>query len=199
MVILAAGTSSRMGKMKQLLPWGGRTLLGHVIEQSIAAGFKKIIVILGANEEHIRTALADYPVQYLVNTQWEKGMGYSVAMGASYLLSQDDLNCEGVLIGLGDQPFIDVPYYRKMLAAYTPKKHQIIATSYDEHQGVPALFDLHYLKELSSLKGAGGAAQLIRQNKENVTTVSAASKTADIDTEEQYIHLHKVFLQKNIS
>ncbi|WP_340063169.1 nucleotidyltransferase family protein [Ascidiimonas aurantiaca] len=196
MVILAAGKSSRMGRPKQLLPWGNRTLLGHVIQQSITTGFQKTIVVLGAYEKHIRSTLANYPVQYLFNKKWEEGMGSSIALGASYLLSKDHLNYQGVLISLGDQPFVDISYYKKMLATYTKGKCQIIATSYGHKSGVPALFDPYYLKGLSNLKGPEGAAQLISQNKENVLSLPADFKTTDIDTEEQYMKLHKIFLQQ---
>ena len=49
-VILAAGRSARMGRPKLLLPWGGTSVLGHLIEQWEALGAKQIAVVCAAGE-----------------------------------------------------------------------------------------------------------------------------------------------------
>ena len=49
-VILAAGRSARMGRPKLLLPWGGTSVLGHLIRQWEALGAKQIAVVCAPDE-----------------------------------------------------------------------------------------------------------------------------------------------------
>ncbi len=47
-VVLAAGAATRMGKLKQLLPYRGRTLIQHAVDQALQAGFDPVVVVVGA-------------------------------------------------------------------------------------------------------------------------------------------------------
>ena len=53
-LVLAAGSSERLGQPKQLLPYGGGTLLGHVLDTARACDFDQLLCVLGADEEGIR-------------------------------------------------------------------------------------------------------------------------------------------------
>ncbi|MCF8109073.1 MAG: NTP transferase domain-containing protein, partial [Desulfohalobiaceae bacterium] len=53
-IVLAGGQSSRMGRVKQLLPWQGTTLLGAVLEQARRSCLDELIVVLGAASDRIQ-------------------------------------------------------------------------------------------------------------------------------------------------
>ena len=80
-VILAAGSSSRMGQPKQLLVWKGETLIRTIIAKVQAAGINTIYVVLGANADKVAANIADLPVQLIENPEWASGMGSSVVAG----------------------------------------------------------------------------------------------------------------------
>ena len=57
-LLLAAGTSSRMGKAKQLLDWRGQPLVRHVAQQALASALDSMIVVVGHEADTVRAALA---------------------------------------------------------------------------------------------------------------------------------------------
>ena len=69
----------RMGRLKQLLPYSGKPLVGTAIEQAMGAGFHPLIVVIGANASEMRSAIAAQPVEIVENRDWEAGMGASIA------------------------------------------------------------------------------------------------------------------------
>src|SRR5690242_9533398 len=80
-LVLAAGAATRMGSLKQLMPFGRGTLLTHAIEQAQQAAFAPVIVVLGAHADRIRAALSQFDVEIVHNPDWETGMGSSVRAG----------------------------------------------------------------------------------------------------------------------
>ena len=66
-VVLAAGASWRFGRPKQLLPYGGRTLLRYVVEQAVAASVGPVVVVLGAYAAQIGQGLTGAPVRIVLN------------------------------------------------------------------------------------------------------------------------------------
>ncbi|PKP39963.1 MAG: hypothetical protein CVT96_11180, partial [Bacteroidetes bacterium HGW-Bacteroidetes-13] len=78
-VILAAGEAKRMGKTKQLLPWGKHTLIEHAIEQHLKSKVSEVYVVLGADAENIKNTIEKLPIQLLENPDWQLGLGSSIA------------------------------------------------------------------------------------------------------------------------
>jgi molybdenum cofactor cytidylyltransferase len=102
-IILAAGSSSRMGTAKQNLNFKARTLLQTVIETAMASKCQTVAVVLGANAELIAPTIKNEPVHILINKNWSAGMGTSISYGLSQLLNlQPELI--SVLFMLTDQP-----------------------------------------------------------------------------------------------
>ena len=57
-IILAAGSSSRMGRSKQLLPWGGVSLIRRAASSAIEAGCSPVVVVVGSGADEVRAELA---------------------------------------------------------------------------------------------------------------------------------------------
>ncbi len=80
-VILAAGSSRRMGTQKLLLPFGESTMIETVIENVLSSSIEHVMVVLGANQEKIQDTIGSLPVQFCHNKEHEKGMLSSVICG----------------------------------------------------------------------------------------------------------------------
>ena len=56
-LVLAAGGSRRLGRPKQLLPFGESTLLGHTVATARECGFGQLIVAIGGAAAEVRTTV----------------------------------------------------------------------------------------------------------------------------------------------
>ena len=184
-VILAAGESSRMKQAKQLLPWGKTTLLGKAIKEALQSNSEKVYVVLGAKATTIQMQFKSTDVNWILNKNWKKGMGSSISCAINYLL-QSNMNYDGILIMLCDQPLIDADYINKMIATFKRSNKGIVATVYEHSNGVPVLFDKKFLEDLSNLEGNIGAKEIITANSNGVIAINPYGKEKDLDTLEEY-------------
>jgi len=115
-VILAAGASSRMGRPKLLLPWGGITVIGHLLRQWQTLGARRIAVVCAV----ANTALTDEldqlgfpPANRVFNPQPERGMFSSIQCAANWSARQPDIT--HLAITLGDQPQVRLETLRRLI------------------------------------------------------------------------------------
>lgn len=191
-LLLAAGASARMGQPKQLLHWGGVTLIEYQIKLRLQTQ-QDVFVVLGAHSEEILTVIRKLPVTVLINKKWAEGIGGSIAYGIRTLIEKEP-GPDGVLISLLDQPLVPISHLEKMLVLFNPGNGQIIASgSSSGWSGVPVLFDKLYFKELEKLTGDEGARKIIQQHPGVVEYIDCGSLLEDIDTHEAYQDLLKRF------
>jgi len=184
-LIMAAGSSSRMGTPKQLLSWRNTTLIENAIINVLQLKISKPIVVLGANSEQITPKIETYPIKIIHNPNWNSGLGNSIAFGVNYI--QNNYKVDGVLIILADQPLIDTSYLKGMIISYEAGKNQSIATQYHNGKlGVPALFDKYYFEELSAIDGDKGAKSILEKYSDQVITTQFETNIFDVDTKEDY-------------
>lgn len=187
-LLLAAGTARRMGRPKQLLPWGGVTLIEHQLATLRRAGLE-VTVILGAYAERIDPILAPHDVPSYPFSDWQRGMGASIAFGMEQLM-QSEKEIAGVLVCLVDQPLVKAAHFTALLDRFRPGTKQIIASRDTEgNTGPPVLFDAHYFPELLKLDGELGAKPVVKRHRERVEWVDCATSLADVDTPEAYARL----------
>jgi molybdenum cofactor cytidylyltransferase len=189
-IILAAGSSSRLGKAKQNLIYKGQTLLQRAIETANATVCRHIIVVLGANEEVIAQTIQNQDVNIIINTNWQEGMASSIRIGIMKL-QQIAPKATSVILMLCDQPFVDTHLLNLLIL--TKPQTGIIACSYNDTIGPPALFDERYFPELLSLKGQEGAKKLLLKYADAVITIPFAEGMIDIDTVEDFEKLNGPF------
>lgn len=191
-ILLAAGTSKRMGCAKQLLPWNRSTLIEHQIVTLLKSN-QPVYVILGAYSEAIHTIIESYPVEIVICHDWELGMGNSLAYGLKQI-SQKSQKWGGFLISLVDQPLVNELHFQQIRDAFKYGNKQIIASESDKGWvGVPVLFDAFYLEELLLLKGEEGAKKLIHKHKDCLTLIQGADLLVDMDTPQMYQNLSQKF------
>lgn len=184
-LILAAGSSSRMGSPKQLLPWKKTTLIGHSVEQALALQQKSVYVVLGANYKLIYNKIRHFPVTVIHNTNWQSGIGSSISFGIKNII-QNNAYYDAVLILLTDQPLIDNQHLDRLITKYKTNTNLFVATGLKSRAGVPAIIPSSHFNQLLDLKEDFGARYILKQNKNKVVVVSAFDKGADIDTQKEY-------------
>ena len=162
-IILAAGSASRMGSLKQLLPYGNGTLLTHSIQQAQQAGFDRIIVVVGAESERVRSSLSGQPVEIAFNENWEVGMGSSIAAGMQrFRTAEPLLPVLGIL--LADQPAVSAAHLLAMREQLESTARAAVAAQYANRLGVPALFREELYALLAALPPESGAKYLLRDS-----------------------------------
>lgn len=193
-LLLAAGSSSRMGTSKALLAWNQEPLIVSRIQALKATG-QNVYVVLGASSDTIAPFVKNREVCICTNPQWEEGMSTSIAFGVKSIRSQEQW-VDGILITTIDQPLVDTSYLNAILALYQKGQQQIIVSESDKGwHGVPALFDRHYLEALSQLKGDTGAKEIVQTHPQKVGVISGGEKLVDMDTPEMYERLKKLTRQ----
>ena len=191
-ILLAAGSSSRMGRPKQLLPWGKQTLIEHQILTLLQTG-NPVNVVLGAHSKSVIPVIKNMGSFIFHNPDWEQGMGSSIASGIVQL-SKKFPAAEGVLITLLDQPLVTAGHLKKILQAFQPGKRQIIVSqTASGWKGVPVLFDKFYFEELKKLRGENGAKTVVQKHMEQVTGVYCDDIPEDMDTPESYRKMWEAF------
>jgi molybdenum cofactor cytidylyltransferase len=185
-ILLAAGSSSRMGKSKQLISIQGETLLEKSVKTALHSKGKNIIVVLGANEAQHRGVIEDLPVSIVYNPHWQNGMGSSIKSG----LKRITIKSEALIIMVCDQPLLTSSHLDTLIDHYKSTRTPIVASSYSGVIGVPALFDKSLFARLSLLEDSQGAKKIIESGKEFTDSVNFPEGSIDLDTPED---LHQFF------
>lgn len=186
LIILAAGASSRLGTPKQNLIYQGQTLLQRAIHTALtSACCEKIVVVLGANEGMIRPNISDHQVHITYNPNWQEGIASSIRLGITELQKLEP-NITAAILMLCDQPFVDPLLIYQLTERKAENNNGIIACTYKDTLGVPALFDASYFPQLLMLQGKEGAKKLIKAFAHDVLPVAFPLGAIDIDTMDDY-------------
>lgn len=149
-LILAAGKSERMGTLKLLLPWRGRTILAEVVSQVLESGVDQALVVFGhaaAEQQMALSDITDDRLQVVLNPQYELGMLSSVQAGLRRLSPM----VEAVLLSLGDQPRLPATVYRRVMERYIDSGLGILIPSYRGKRGHPIVIHARFVPYLLNL------------------------------------------------
>jgi molybdenum cofactor cytidylyltransferase len=189
-VILAAGSSSRMGSSKQLLEVNRKPLLLIAVEAALQTQVSPIVVVLGANEKAHRKIIENLPIHIYFNELWPKGMGNSLKKGLTHLLAIEP-SLDAVITMLCDQPLIGSQDLKLLIEKFRETKAKIVASFYNDTAGVPALFDKFHFSDLCQVDDGQGAKKIIQQYLASCLLVRLPHAAVDLDTPEDY----KSFIQ----
>ena len=169
-IVLAAGASTRLGRPKQLEPFGDTTLLRHTIDTARRA-VDHVVVVTGAAD--VADAVpADPRVTTAHNPDWATGMGSSLRVGVAALPP----DVAGVLVLTCDMPHVTADHLAALRTAATNRP---AAADHAGRPGVPAAFPATWLPRLAALPPGAGAAKLLRSCPD-VTLIDVP--TFDVDT-----------------
>lgn len=173
-----------MGRPKQLLPFHDKNLLLHSIQVAIETGAKPVVLVLGAYADVLQGGITQH-VEVMINKEWEEGMASSIRKGIEKLQSVSPL-CEQVIFMVCDQPFVTASILQKLVFKKQETGKPIVASSYGNSLGIPALFDKTMFSALSELQGETGAKKLIKEHAGLVASIDFPLGNTDIDTMADY-------------
>jgi len=184
LILLAAGTSQRMGRPKQLLPVDGKPLVRHMAEVALAAQVSPVLVVLGAHAAEIAPCLGGLAVQVVTNERWAEGMGASVRAGM-HALAAGRPTVQAVIVALADQPDFSADHLGRMIGAFRATGRTIVASAAGGVLRPPVLFAAAWFPRLLTLEGDTGARSLLQENPADITSVPLGAP-ADLDTPADY-------------
>lgn len=183
-MILAAGESKRMGKLKLLLPFGEKTIIETIIDKIFHSEVEKVLVVLGSNGEKIEEKIKNLPLKIVYNPDFRSGMLSSVQKGFRTLPE----DTEAVLVVLGDQPSISSATIDKIINAYKKTGKGIVLPVYNNERGHPVLIDTKYQDEVQNLSPDIGLRGTVYNHPEDILEVEVDTPGVlqDIDDMEDY-------------
>ncbi|WP_295211874.1 nucleotidyltransferase family protein [uncultured Chryseobacterium sp.] len=181
-IILAAGSSSRLGEPKQVLNYKGKTLLRHTADEALLIT-EKVVVVTGEENPQITEQITG--LHHVRNENWSEGMASSLKVGLKETLQRFP-ETEQLIFTVCDQPFITSSVFKALIEKKNTSPKGIIASAYAETLGVPVLFSSSYIQELLTLKGQEGARKLILHYLDDTDSIPFEQGRWDIDTPEDY-------------
>lgn len=182
-ILLAAGSSSRLGQSKQLVEVDGVPLLLKSTLAALDAKYLHVVVVLGAHADIHKKIITHLPVEILTHAEWEKGMGSSLKKGLRHIItSRPETNA--VVVMVCDQPFITSAHLVALRDTHKKDHYQIVASQYENTIGVPALFDRTLFSSMLEIKDSQGAKVIIERQATSISTIDWTEGRFDIDTPE---------------
>jgi molybdenum cofactor cytidylyltransferase len=186
-IILAAGISSRIGEIKQLLAFRETTVLGQVLENVGRSRLDEVVVVLGHGAEEIRKAVNVDRAKLVVNEFYEQGQSTSLRAGLA-AVSED---VEAVMFILGDQPLVGPEVIHALMDGYCRSKASIVLPTYQDRRGNPVMVDRGLFPRVESITGDVGARVLFDDYEEAIVEIPVQDDSIhfDLDTWEDYEEL----------
>ncbi len=188
-LVLAAGRSTRMGRLKQLLPFGGHTIIEQVVTTLLASPVDEVVVVTGCDAERVSEALQAYPVRCVFNPDFAAGeMISSVQVGLRALGS----DVTAALLAVGDQPQIEGRIIEQVLAAWRAGPvDRIVIPSYQMRRGHPMVLPRCVWPAVWALGWQDSLRSLWRDHAGQIehVVVDTPSILGDLDTPEDYRRL----------
>jgi molybdenum cofactor cytidylyltransferase len=183
-IVLAAGQSKRMGVQKLLLPFGGKTVIAHIVDQLTASSVDEVHVVVGCQGKQVSRELSGRSVSIVNNSNYKSGMLSSVRCGLRAISQQ----CKAVLVALGDQPSVTTKLIDRMLQNFASTEKQILVPLYNGKRGHPVIFSVAYCDEILKHYDDVGLRGLLYAHKEDIfeLPVKTSGVLSDMDCPEDY-------------
>ena len=186
-IILAAGQSVRMGNPKLFLPYLNVPLIHYPVSLAVEMKLSPIIVVGGKYNQRLESVLGEFSdrITNIYNPEYETGMSSSLKAGINALEEVLD----GVIIFLGDQPFVSAEVVQKLIREFKQSKNsKIVRPRYQMQPGHPILFDKSLFSKFQALSGDEGVKSIIKVNQDKLIYIDFENPklNLDIDTPQDY-------------
>jgi len=185
-IVLAAGLSTRMGRPKQLLPYGEHTVVEQVVLVLLASPVDEVVVVIGHQRSAVETALAKWPVRTVFNPDYAEGEMLSSAQAGLRTVSAAS---QAVLLAVGDMPAIEGTVVAQLIETYRAAGDgYVYIPSYQMRAGHPVLVPRPYWGAILSLRTGDNLRSVLRAKSTHVqwVIVDTPSVLRDIDTPTDY-------------
>ena len=195
-LILAAGSSTRMGaKNKLLANVIGKPMVTHVVDAIRQSMVNSVVVVTGYEREKIENVLSQRNISFVHNENFKAGLSESLKVGLKEI--PDDV--DGVLICLGDMPLLTSTIIDNLIKAFDPIEGRSICVPINgRKRGNPVLWDKSYLTEMTEIVGDVGAKKLLEKYSDHVFEVSFEEDNVliDVDTPDLLKSLNERLLKE---
>jgi molybdenum cofactor cytidylyltransferase len=189
-LILAAGLSRRMGQPKPLLAWGGQPLIAHQIQTARRAGLTDVWVVVGHAAQQVGPIATTHNAHVAVNTDYANNeiLG-SIQAGLRALPD----TTRAVVVLLCDMPLIPPSLTQALVERWRQGDAWLVAPTYDRQRGHPVLFDRRVWPTVLSLPPDSAPRAVFDRHAPQVALLPVETDAVllDMDTPEQYAHLHR--------
>ena len=180
-LVLAAGGSRRLGRPKQLLPFGSATLLDHTLGVARECPFDQALVVVGGGAPDVSATVDLSGLEVVANPAYGEGCSSSIAAA----LAAVDPRAQALVLMLGDQPGVTVQAVQALIAGRGDAA--LAACRYDDGRGHPFAFSRSVFGDLADLHGDKGVWKLMDRAGDAVADVPVDGRVPlDVDTWEDY-------------
>jgi molybdenum cofactor cytidylyltransferase len=182
-VILAGGFSSRMQRLKPLLPLGETTVINRVVDTYLSGGVD-VIVVTGYRHDEVKTHLQNKNITFVYNAGYEKGMFSSVQAG----VKQIKPDYRAFFLHPADVPLVRLSTINKLMASAAENPEGIIYPVFRGERGHPPLISLSLVPAILEWRGEGGLKTLLGSQEKKALEVLVPDSfiLRDIDNPEDY-------------
>lgn len=182
-VVLAAGSATRMGSNKLLLPLDGEPLIRRVVRQPLEAGLEPVVVVLGHEARRVDDALRGLPCHTVVNREHQRGVNRSLRTGIDALPE----TVAAAIVLLADMPFVTHGMLTTLVERYRDGAVWLVVSDYAGVRAPPMLYDRSLFPELRETHGEGCGKRVVRRHRHAAVTVTwPASAVTDLDVPQDY-------------
>jgi len=183
-VVLGAGSSSRLGQPKQLLEYRNKPLLQTAVDTAHASAATQVIVAIGGSAPEVRTAVDFGDAAVVDNVHFTTGCSSSIISAMEVI----DERCDGFILMLADQPGVTRASVDAL--AETAAQLPLGVCRYEDGIAHPFWFHRSVFGDLADLHGDKGVWKLIESGRHPVAELTCAGTIPpDVDTWDDYERL----------
>ena len=183
-ILLAAGTSSRMGSNKLLFDLEGESVLRRAARRALAGGLSPLVVVLGHEPEKAWREVEDLPCRWAQNPLYAQGINSSLKAG---VLAARGAKAGAAMVLLADMPFVTAEMIAAMIARYRETQAPLVISDYEGVNAPPMLYDQSLFVELLTMEGEGCGRQVVKRHRHEAEILPwPAAALADLDVPADY-------------
>ena len=191
-ILLAAGESTRMGRLKALLPWQGLTLVEYQVQSLQEAGAAEVVLVIGHRGDEVEAPMKGKPgVKAVSNPDYRQGKATSVKAGLRHLSS----STQGILVLAVDQPR-PPNILKTLINAHLDGAALITTPVHRGHTGHPLIFASSLLPELMAITEEGqGLREVTHHHSKETYQIEMDSPivTVDVNSPEDLQEAQRLF------
>ncbi len=181
-VVLAAGSSTRMGRNKLLLTLDGEPMVRRTLRATLEAALEPVVVVLGHEPERVREAISGLGCRTVVNPDHAQGVRLSVQVGI-----REVSEARAAVVILADMPFVTAAMIRALVDRYRESTSPLVSSQYGDVNAPPTLYDRSLFPEMLAMTGEGCGKQVVRRHLHEAAFVTwPEAALADVDLPEDY-------------
>lgn len=185
-ILLAAGTSSRMGSNKLLFELNGESVLRGAARRALAGGVSPLLVVLGHQADRARQELEGLPCQTALNLDYEQGINTSLKAGVAALMALS-ADIQATVVMLSDMPFVTPEMIAGLIERYRSTEAPLVISDYEGVNAPPMLYDRSLFGELLAMTGEGCGRQVVKRHRHEAEVLAwPAEALTDLDVPEDY-------------